>query len=344
MTIAIVSVSGGETTQVKSGDLVVQMFRSYKYTGPRDGLEGFLPSEVLRGSQVVWSFKDHSKLFDYMAHGSIGELMNIGTDEKPDYIIVIRGRESVSDIVVINDFTHGFIGMMSGKKTWIKGYGTTSSEQRLDIKLMVAEDIGLSPWFTPEENGIMNLRKQVANEARLKEQAEAKAAKEEERTALALARHAKVQQILDRKKVEGYALDGKKLFGIPILDDEEWKSLKDNTYCIMMKNGSPEYAFIVSKNGSVGKRNMTQVVAEKPQSKSVGMPEVLEIKTVNIKGYPKEVIIFASLADVKAAQAAGLNSGTLAGHKKENGELEVVAISAANIKTVGIIRQVTQAA
>lgn len=346
MTIATVSVSGGETTQIKSGDITIQMFRSYKYTGTRDGLEGFLPSEVLRGSQVVWSFKDRSKSFGYMSHGSIGELMNISTDEKPEYIIVIRGRESISDVVVINDFTHGFIGTMSGsgKKAWIPGNDTTSIEERLDIKLTAARDMNLFPWLTPEETEILRLRKQADIAARAKAQAAAKEAKEEESTARALARHAKTQAILERKKVEGHALDGRKLFGVPILDDEEWKSLRDDTHCVMMKNGIPQHAFIVSKHGSsVGKRNETPIVAENPQLKNsdVGSPEVLEVRKIKIKGVPKNVIIFASFAGIKAAQAAGLNSGTLAGHEKENGEIEVVAISAGTIKTVGIIRQVT---
>lgn len=320
------SVAAGEVCEIESNEkLIIELFRSNKFIGERDGLNGFRPAKVLKNNSVVWDYKTcGAGSFEF------GELLEYGDE----YIVVIRDKFSISSIVRIKDFAHSVSAKLAGK---IITLGGSSPEELLDIKIAVANELLLDYWKSPEESTILKQRKEIAQEA-AKKVAEAEASAKAETRAK---REAVLASILARNTVETWAKDGRKLYGIPVTTDDEWKALPDGKYCIMMQDGKPIEAFIVEKkNSKVKKFRATEVSAEMPKQNVARLieeiPEALDQVNVTIRGESRQILVFEKMSALKKLQASGLNSGTWIGIAPQgDNPMVVYAIKKDTIDTVG---------
>jgi hypothetical protein len=325
-------VPAGEVCDIETeSKLVIELFRSNKFTGDHEGINGFRPAKVLKGdvpkdSIPVWTFQTSgAKVFEF------GELIEYGDE----YVIVIRDKFSISKIVRVNDLDHSATAILKGKMVTIGG---SSIEELLDIKLAVAQELGIDYWKSPEEEEILKKRTAIAREAMKKLNEAQVIAKAEAR-----AKHEIFKaNILARSTIEAWSLKGQKFFGIPVTSDDEWKCLPDGKYCIMVKDGKPIEAFIVEKKGSrLGRIRVTEVLEEMPkQNVSMRlmdeMPEALDQVKVTIRGETRQILVFEDMTSLKQLQAAGLNSGTWVGiNPKADKPMAVYAIRKDGIDTVG---------
>jgi hypothetical protein len=326
MTLNIRFVPAGEVTLLNTtAGLVIEMFRSNKFCGDRgDGLNGFRPAKVLKGDIPVWTFQTSgAKEFEF------ADLV----DYDGEYVIVIRDKFSVSNIVRVNDFEHGVLVKLAGRMMMIGG---STVKDLLEIKIAVSGQFKVNYWKSPEEIKILealaeNLRATIRRNQ--EEQAVAKAAA---RTA----REAFIQSILKRSTVEAWSSKGQKFFGVPITEDE-WMALPDGKYCVLMKDGTPVEAFIVDKKGSsVKKARATEVFAEMPTQQSAAaqekMPEALDQIKVTLRGETRSVPMFENMEALQELRRRGLNSGTWVCLPANNNKpITVYAIRTGNIETVG---------
>lgn len=323
-------VAAGEVCEIETNEkLVIELFRSNKFIGERDGLNGFRPAKVWKNDAVVWDYKVcGAGPFEF------GELLEYGDE----YIVAIRDKFSISSVVRIKDFTHSASAKLAGK---IVALGGSSLEELLDIKIAVANELLLDYSKSGEESAILEQRKEVAREASAKAAAMEASAKTEARAK----REAIVASILSRNTVETWAKDGRKLYGIPVTTDDEWKSLPDGKYCIMMQEGKPIEAFIVEKkNSKVKKFRATEVSAEIPKQKvadlSSEIPEALDQMTVKLHGETKSIFVFEDKAVLKIFQANGLNSSTWIGVLPKGSDfLDVYKFEGGSFKTVGQLKR-----
>lgn len=323
------NVPAGEIHDIKVSEKIsIEMFRSAKYTGPRDGLEGFLPSKIWKEGNVVWSYQKEDHKF--------GELFECGDD---GYVVAIRDRFTVFSVIRVLDFESMTVVMFAGKPV---NLGGSSVEKLFDIKVEIANELKLDFWHSPEESAILQKR----FEARREEDRKALLAKTAEKAARRADHEAFVSSVLARNKVEAFAADGRKMFGVPVFVDEEWTCLPDGTYCIMMDlDDKPSEAFIVKKdrqNGVSKKFRSTEVSTEMKKQKSIvnqEIPEALDMVNVTIDGETRSVPIFTDMNDVKMLQKNGLNSGTWVGIKTSD-IMTVYAVYSSDIKTLKQVKKV----
>ncbi len=330
------AVHGGELCDGHlTNGLVVELFRSGKYQGPRDGLNGFIPAAILRNKLKVWSFQSLG-----MDKGCFGELIEYGDEASAEYVIAVHDRVNLLNLFRVNDFVGAVLVKSEGGTIVIGG---SSIEELLPIKLAVAESLNLG--FTPsKEEWVLKLKleqttREAGEKARDEERKRAQDARE-----LAARQHAeKVANIESRPKVHAFTRDGLKHYlGTPVYNDEEWKCLGDGRYCILMEGTEPIEAFIVSKqHAKVKKTRIVSVVGKKPDQTTTAMetgPQAIGQRVVEIRGEKRPIIIFSSMDDIRALRAAGLNSGTWVGMHKENAtKIDVFAMNHGGITTVGVV-------
>jgi hypothetical protein len=301
-------VSAGEICVITTiAGIVIEMFRSGKYIGPRENLEGFRPAKVIKNGEMVWSFQTCGAISP-----QFGELI----EYENEHVIVIRDKRSIASIVRVSDFAHSAAVMLKGKQVLIGG---SSVEALLDIKDTIAHELDLEYWKSPEESEILQKRVTAAREAlRL-----LAATQQAEKEATQARREEARRLILSRNKVEAWSPLGKHFFGIPVMNDEEWKCLPRGTFCITMQNGTPTQAFIVAKEHSrVSKANQTEVSATKPAQKEVfqanSAPEMLDSINVAIRGKVETVLVFEERTVLDTFKKQGLNSKTMIGILPKN--------------------------
>ena len=331
-------VAAGEVCDITTSadGVIIEMFRSGKYVGPREDLEGFRPAKVLKNGQQVWSFQTCGAQAP-----SFGELIDYADKDGDDYVIVIREKHAVASIVRVNDFAHSAKVMLNGKEVTIGG---SSTEALLDVKIAIANELELDYWKSPEETVILQKRTEAARLAHKK-------LLEDQRTAMEAARVAREErqrEILSRSKVDAWSLQGQHFFGHPV-NDEEWKCLPKGTYCILMQNGEPVEAFTVTKeNSRVSRGRLTEVSAEKPKQKTESQAkratEAVDQVTVTIRGESRQVFVFQGMSDLKDLQSSGLNSGTWVGIAPIGKQpMTVYAITKDSINTVGQVAKLQSA-
>lgn len=312
----------GEICEVEVGDdVTIQLFRSAKYVGNCEGLNGFRPAKVLKNSAEVWSFQKSS-----MPFGAFGELCEYGTR----HIIVLRDRHTLYEVVIPSDYEHMATMTVAGKLVTIGG---TAPEELLDIKMSAANELGIEYRPSLDEAAIIEARRLEAREKRTTERTQVNEEAEDRRRE----REERVFAITSRKKVEAWSTEGKHYFGHPV-EGDEWMVLSDGAYCIAMEDGSPKLAFIVKKKGSkVSKVNETKVFASVPEKKvDTKVPEAVKVATIKKGDVTWRVPIFRNFADVKTLREQGLNSGTWVGVQPAEGQrLTVYAVHRETIDTVG---------
>jgi hypothetical protein len=330
-TTNIRNVPAGEICDIKTVDgLIIEMFRSGKYTGPRDGLTGFRPAKIVKNDTTVWAFQTAG-----IEAGRFAELVEYGEDE---HILTIQNSQTVFGIMRVRDFAHAVPARLAGKTVLVGG---SSVEELLDIKIAVSNALELEYWFSEDEAVILRKRTDAARAAAKAKSAEEDAANSAKR----LERARFVESIASRKTVEAWSVEGKHYFGIPVTTPDEWMCLPHGKYIMMMENDVPVEAFIVDKKGSkIKKANPTAVSANKPKAKETqaDMPEASDQKAVTLRGETRTVLIFDDVSAVKKLQASGLNSGTWVGVRaKASDTLTVYAVTKNGYNAVGELKKKT---
>ena len=301
--------------------LIVKLFRSNAYRGNREDGNGFRPTAIQKKGVVVWSFDEL-----YHGTGKIAEFLLYGDDE---YVIVVRDKFTVFEIVRITDYAHATCAKFGDKIVMVGG---SSKELLLDMKIQAAEALEMKYWYSPAEGQIINRRLQAEHE--LRQAAKAEEAAEQQ------VKEAACEAIMARKTVEAWTKDGSRRYGTPVTGDE-WKSLKDNTFCILMVDGQPSESFIVQKNGTqVKKIKISQVSATKPAPKKLDeLPVAVDMMEGTVGGATKDFFVFASTEDVKRLHAGGLNSGTWVGVRKDAGaDVTVYKVTKEGFNPIGVIK------
>ena len=336
------AVSGGDVCDIliHDSDVSVQMFISAKYSGPRDGLQGYRPSEVYVKGVEKWSF--HTCGAD-LTRGQVAELY----EYDGGFVIVVQDRGSVISVAPVIDLAHRVKVKIDGIERYIGG---SSRELLLEMKVAIAQIAGLLPAYTKEEQDLLKTQSELATAqsreravqrmaARASEDAAARAARE----AAVVQKAARIAEISARQQVSGVTADGRQRFGIPVTGDE-WQCLPDGKYCITMQGGQPYEAFVVSRIAAGGHaRQMQRAFISAPvTAKGVSISQTdttisaICEKSLTIKGEVVSVPVFASMEVVKRLRAAGLNGGTLVAVSNDFGKSgEVYAIHSDGIKTIG---------
>ncbi len=323
------NVPAGEVCEVKAVDgIVIEMFRSGKYTGNRDGTNGFRPAKVLKWGELAWSYQTAGT-----KPGQFADLI-VFDDE---FVITIQDNDVVFSVMRVNDFAHSVTVKFAGK--FITA-GASSLEVLLDIKIAVAAGLELDYWYSPEEGEILRKRSQAAREAAMMQQTEIEKANDETR----LRRTLFMESVLARKTVEAWSAEGKHFFGIPVTTEAEWLCLPHGKYVIMTNGeGQPIEAFIVGKkNSKVKKVNSTPVSASTPKQKesSHDMPEALDQRNVTLRNETRQILVFEDTSAIKQLQTAGLNSGTWVGVLPKGSDvLTVYAVTKGGYNTVGQLKK-----
>lgn len=310
--------------------VIVEMFRSAKYTGDREGLTGFRPSKVTKGDTTVWEFRTSGAKVEL---SQVAEIYEFGEDGKEELVIAICDKRTIFSVVRVNDFANSAIAILNGKKIPV---GASSVSELLQIKVELAEGLQMGYDYDAVEAVILRKQTELRNQA----QAAAKVLEKEKKAADQKKREDAIAAIKARKNVEGWDPVGKHYFGIPITGTE-WQSLPDFTYCIEMKNDQPVVAFIVKKEGSrVKKIRETEITGQPPVKKEVTGPEAYDQMTVTLKGRTESILLFETMNAIKTLQQNGLNSGTWVGHiSGDKQTVTVHEVTAAEIKTVGTLKR-----
>ncbi len=323
------NVPAGEVCEVKAVDgIVIEMFRSGKYTGDRDGTNGFRPAKVLKWGELAWSYQTAGT-----KPGQFADLIEFGDE----FVITIQNNDVVFTVLRVNDFAHSVTAKFAGKVITVGG---SSLEDLLDIKIAVAAGLALDYWYSPEEGEILRKRSQAAREAAKAKQSELENANDETR----LRRAQFMEGVLARKTVEAWSEEGKHFFGIPVTTDAEWLCLPNGKYVIMTNaDGKPVEAFIVGKqNSKVKKVNATPVSESTPKQKESthDIPEALDQRNVTLRNETRQILVFEDTSAIKQLQTAGLNSGTWVGVLPKGSEiLTVYAVTKGGYNTVGQLKK-----
>ncbi len=310
----------GETCDVDVGDGInIQLFRSVKFVGDREGLNGFRPAKILKNGTEVWTYQKSGA-----PAGSFGELCEYGVR----HIIVLRDRHNLYDVVIPSDYAHMAMMKVGDKMMSIGG---TSFEELLDIKLSASSELCLDYRPSQEEVLIINVRQAKARQLR----AEDRVAADGEAEVARRTREERIYAVTSRKKIEAWSAEGKRYFGLPI-EGDEWMVLSDGTYCILSEGDVPKSAFIVKKKGAkVSKINETEVFPS-PEAAQTEMPEAVKLVTIKKGDESRRVPVFRDFEAVKALRTQGLNSGTwIAVQPAEGHCLTVYAVHRETIETVG---------
>ena len=294
------------------------------------------PCAIAKGDQRLWSFKKDAPA------GTSAELILYG-DDPGEHVIALTARKVVHHVVRVADFAHMATIRVGGMTMSLGG---STIEEILDIKVAIADQLGMEYYFSREEGEILRERDERARaahaEAVAKERAAASAEDQARKEEEARKRHEAIQALLNRKTVEGWASDGRNLYGIPV-EDDEWKSLPNGRHCIQMENGQPTKAFIVvKKNGRVNQTPPIEIFPHPPTATGGVVHQAVEAEEmirVTLCGETRAAPLLRGMEDAKALRRQGLNGGTWVVIPKKDGNYQVLAIHQNGIDTVGEVRR-----
>lgn len=305
----------------KIGEVILELLKSKKAPNHAE----FLPAKAtdLHGKKL-WNFKEEN-------FNGLGKLLEF----ENEYFVYLEDREqTIHRIIPISDLTK-IQKIKLGEK--IFNLGGTSPENLLKMKVRVAGHIGRNYTLTAEEKTLLQemeklrqaeiLRKQ--EEINLKEQAKAQ----------------RIAEIIGREKITAYPDDGKPRYGIPVIGEEEWAILPDNTAVVVVNNLEekiPAEAFFVKKSlgGRISKGSLKKVSAKKPtllakSESEVAVIEALGMIQVVIDSQVRQVLNF-SKENFNRLRAKGLNSGTMVAiGEPRNGKFTIVQVRGNECLTVG---------
>jgi hypothetical protein len=206
------------------------------------------------------------------------------------------------------------------------------------LKADAAKFLGRELIFSLAENIILKAeiaRKEVEQEAARITAAEARAA----------ARQELISTILKRGKLEVFTADGRRRFGLPVLEGE-WTSLHDRTFVVLIDS--------VGEDGKIGNViEAFQIIKERGRNPQKGSPAPVTVARPTLAqakpGVKKagvtvvetedgafEVQLYETMDDIRQARMAGLNGGTLAAVRgKPKAKITVFSVRHDGIETVG---------
>lgn len=213
----------------------------------------------------------------------------------------------------------------------------TDLRKLVELKRAAALFLGCDYLQTTTEKKLADFDR---NQQRLAQEAASAA----DREAKERAREEFVRMILARGKVVAYTAAGKARTGIPVTESE-WPRLSHGVYVVLVSSidsggtvGTPIEAFqVVKERGkNPSKGFAVPVTADRPTTSPVVTPVASrDIAVVDMPEGAFEVLIFPAMEEIRAARAAGLNGGTLAGVSLSAEKMEVYAVHHDRIDTLG---------
>lgn len=237
------------------------------------------------------------------------------------FIVIVNKAIGVTQAMSLYDLATRPIVMMKGEKVM----AGVDIGKVIEVKQAVAREFKMEPSFTGTETEFVTmlgqLQQQIIAEARIQAQDEARARHEDQMRKRAELRAA----ILKRPHVYAFTSNGVRRHGTPVVNDDEWKMLKDGTPVVLVKsyeNGVASEvieAFFVSKKqgGGTSKENPTPVTSNFTSSHEVAV-EVLGKKIFLLDGSPRMLDVYGNHATINQLRKCGLNSGTLVACPVEN--------------------------
>lgn len=272
------------------------------------------------GDVELWSFK--SSGFD-----GLGLLAQAG--DEPVVALCKNGRNGdVQNIVPFSSFTE---------------HRPISIERKLALKRAAAEFLGRKYDLTKVEASV---HQKVIDAARAAEEAKRAAdvaARQEARQALRM-------RVASRGKITVFTADGQKRYGYPVTD-AEWPSLSKGTFVVLcdsynqtaLQHGKVIESFqVVKEHGKKAEKAYpARVSLDLPRLASLAtaeLPKPVDTIAVETDDGAFEVAVYATMDDIRAARAGGLNSGTYVAARDRqtaDGRFEVLSVRTDGIVTVG---------
>lgn len=303
---------------------IVQMIRKARL--PFEG--SFLVAKIFDGTEgtCLWQFPKDSFV-------GLGLLAQAGNEVV--VALVGNGREGkVEEIIPFSSIT---------------AHQPTSLRRKIELKQLAADYLNRDYNLTSTERAI------VKHDG-VRRQEEERIERERQHEARQKARMELIDRITSRGRVEVYTSDGRKRFGLPVLNSE-WPSLSDKTFVVLVesyddtagKSGNPIEAFqIVKEKGQNPKKGFpTPVTWEKPASvartASTNGPAPAYSVIIETKdGDAFEVAVYPTMDDIRKARAGGLNSGTYVAalDGKVGGQYEVFSVRKEGVTTIGLFKPI----
>lgn len=307
--------------------LVVHMIRRFGLRLPGGG--DFLVAKVFyeEGDTLLWEFPKGA--FD-----GIGLLARAG-EETVIALVVGGGRDRVvKDIIPLSVIRTSQIEL----------------RRKMELKRRAAEFLGCDVVFSAVERLVskreqerLRLEREAAEEEKRREEQEAYEARR--------AVHKEfVSSILSRGELLVYTKGGLSRRGVPTTA-REWMSLPHGTFVVLVesydedarKAGAPVESFRVLKSGG-GRRpekgSSAPVTLEKPEVKTAPpAPSPIGSMAVEIEDGVFEILVFATMDEVRRARETGLNHGAFVTAKDQvaaDGRIPVFSIHSGGVKTVGL--------
>jgi hypothetical protein len=271
--------------------------------------------------QSIWNFKSEN-------YNGIGLLAMAGDD--PVIVLATRGKGSTLERVI------PFSSFGSHTKFDVR--------QMIDVKKKAAAFLSIPYELSGIEKKFIELSARRIHDAN-READRKRRAEHQKREA---ERAERVKRILSRDQVSGFTVDGRERYGYPVLKDE-WPSLPRGTSVILVDSfdedtytpGKPLEAFEIDKRDgqAPAKKFLVNVSSNRPGTVQTAksMPMTVGTALVEMDGKVFEVKLFASMADIRQARAAGLNGGAFVAVNPVNdaSSLEVYEVHEASMTTVG---------
>ena len=257
-------------------------------------------------------------------------------------LLAKAGDETV--IALVGPGRDGKVERVIPLASLIKG-GPVDLARMAHLKRAAAKFLGREHQLSELEGRL--LKASIERERQEREAADRAAAEARE-----AARTVRIRKMLSRGQVTGYTADGKSRYGIPVLETE-WASCTPGTFVIVVKTideqtgaiGEMVEAFKVMKERgkNPSKGYVMLVTATRPEVRTekmvAGSAPVLPIASTAIeteKG-AYEVLLFATMDDLRRARAAGLNGGTYVAVKsaQPGGQIDVYSVHTDRVDTLG---------
>ncbi len=232
--------------------------------------------------------------------------------------------------------------------SWLTHRKPLGLKAKLALKHAAGVYLDKEVLVTDAEKNIVTQAELRAREAARAAAAVEAAARQTAYEAREAARKERVKRILTRDGIVTFTAAGEERFGIPVLANE-WQSLPAGTKVILVEtfdmdteaSGTPIEAFSIIKppasNATKGSKIL--VSAARPLVRDRPVAGVRSVRTVLVEMNDDvfDVALYGSMDAIRAARAAGLNSGSYAAVLPMQGvnELQVFSVHHDRIDTVG---------
>lgn len=266
----------------------------------------FKPGRVTKNNVEWWMFqKDHG---GYRGSGRLVE-------HNDELIIALINKKDLDQVLPIRDLPNF---QKTEKGEFVGGRGL---KELMKLKEAIAAELALEPVWSEREARMRQAVRDIGKAERDAKEAAAKKAKELAEEERKRVREEERSKILSRRRQYAFTASGDKRKGIPVVGDNEWVMLPDETFCISVESynvetgeaGAPIESFVIAKQGTKKVRVAVIAVTRENPQRPLAATKPLEVEPiiVTIKGEPEEVIPVDNMDAVRALNERKLNSGTL---------------------------------